>query len=316
MVAAADPKNGSYDSRIAMLPDQVDRWLFQIAPEDRELFLLLLSRYTYLTEAQCQLRYGKILSLLQCHLERMCCAWKDVLFVTIESSDAYKSGSDNVRADLHKRNLELLRKHQIVAAQSRLSKEQVDRYKVVVFLDDIVGSGLTLWKEIKQFYDRFFRLDGSDCHLFYACIVPRRKGIQHIEKNCRKNNIFIQGLFQQEWMEEPAFLIGSTEYLKIEKYEDMVGTYMLSPPQTYFMGFQKNRLLVSFHYNTPNNTLSTFWRVVPGKNSPLFYRDGDQYFDVDRPSQRPSIDDLKNKKDAFCNNAYEYGRVFWEENKT
>ncbi len=302
---ASNPEDGNYDMRLANLSRQVDQWLGQIDAADHAMFLTLLSQYTYLTETQCQLRYAKLLSLLQQHLEAPC-TLSDVLFVTVESSSPYKSGGDNVRADLQKRNLTRLRKTQIVAAQSNLTAEERGRYPYIVFLDDIIGSGWTLWGEIQRFWESLAP-NGNPPALFYACIVPRSHGIRHIEQNCRKQHIPIQGLFDAAWLEAPAFAKGSVEYQRMEPYETMIGNYMVVPQESYFMGFQKNRLLVSFHYNTPNNTLSTFWRVVPGKNFPPFFRDGDQ------PAKRPTVDDLKAKQTTMRDNAYAYGRSFWRK---
>lgn len=307
---ASNIYDGNYDKRIANLPNQVDQWLRQIDDADHALFLEMLSCYTYLTEVQCQLRYVEILSKLQQDLADLQVQQSEILFVTVESSSACKSGGDNVRADLQKRNLTELKKEQIVAAQSNLDTNSLSQYKAVVFLDDIIGSGITLWKEIESFCKRFDIPNSYYPALFYACIAPRRKGIQHIEKNCRKSGLSIRGIFDKTWIVEAAFSTGSPEYLQIEKYENMVGTYMVDPPKTYFMGFGQNKLLISFHYNTPNNTLSTFWREVPDKNSPPFYRDGNQ------PPKRPTIDALKKRESEMKQGAYEQGCAFWRKEKS
>ena len=115
---ASNPQDGNYDKRIAELDSQVNIWLQGIAPEDQEAFLTLLSRYTYLTETQCQLRYEKILSLLNEQLSSLNCQLHEVLFVTVESGGNHKSGSDNVRADFHK---EKSKKHRLLQ-HSHVSK--------------------------------------------------------------------------------------------------------------------------------------------------------------------------------------------------
>lgn len=308
--AVSNPLDGNYDERIAQLPGQIDRWLAQIAPADHSIFLELLSQYTYLTEIQCQLRYGEILSLLSPCLDQAGLSLSHVLFVTVESTHACKTGGDNVRADFQKRNLRQIQKRQIIATHSNLSPEEVRQYPVVVFLDDIIGSGITLWNEIQTFCQRFQLPYNGHPQIFFACIAPRRHGVRHLVENCDKYGIPIYGLYRPEWFVEPAFPKGSDTYLQLEPYERLIGTYMTEPSKSYFMGFQKNRLLVSFHYNTPNNTLSTFWREIPGRNAPPFYRDGNQ------PPQRPSIDDLKAKKNVLRQDAYQQGVAYWEKQKT
>lgn len=302
---ASNPQDGNYDKRIAELDSQVNIWLQGIAPEDQEAFLTLLSRYTYLTETQCQLRYEKILSLLNEQLSSLNCQLHEVLFVTVESGGNYKSGSDNVRADFHKRNLREIQKTQIITAQSRLKNNAITQYKAIVFIDDIVGSGKTLWHEIKTFCKRFPQIyNGNRTHkLFYACIVPRKHGIKHIRDNCRKYHIAATEVFDKDWYEEPAIKKDSPLYQNVEKYEKIVGEYLYSQDgKSFFMGFEKNRLLVSFHYNTPNNTLSTFWRLIPEQHTPLFYRDGDQ------PGARPTIKEMRQKKRSLSGLAYIFGK--------
>lgn len=302
---ASDEEDGNYDHRIADLPDQIDRWLANIDTADHSLFLELLSQYTYLTEPQCQLRYSRLLSMFEGRLAKLQMSLSDVLFVTVESGNGRTSGADNVSADFRKRNMRKLEKGQIIVAQSRLSAEDFAQYKAVFFLDDIIGSGKTLWKEIESFCKRFDIPNTYDPVMFYACIAPRKRGVKHIDKNCKKSNISIEKLFDDAWIVEPAFARNSKEYLQIEKYEKMVGEYMTEPPKSFFMGFDKNRLLFSFHYNTPNNTLSTFWREIPEKHFPPFCRDGDQ------PPKlpRPTLDTLKERESAMRQGAYEQGRA-------
>ena len=309
IVSASNENDGNYDCRIAALSTQVDLWLTSIDKADHDLFLTLLSRYTYLTSAQCQIRYNKILALLQKQLDLCGDTLSDVLFISVESGGAHKSGSDNVRADIYSRNMRRISKHQIIASQSKLDPLELQQYKAVIFLDDIVGSGVTLWNSIKSFHSRFLQDSTSHPKLYFSSIVPRKKGIQHIETNCKKFSIEITPLLDPAWYEEPAFPKNSPEYSQIEKYEQLVGNYMMAESESFFMGFQKNRLLISFYYNTPNNTLSTFWRIVPEVNEPPFYRDGDQ------PACRPSIDDLKKCDKEMRIKAYAYGqdlRTKWE----
>ncbi len=298
---ASDKNDGNYDLRIASLSNQVDHWLSNMKEEDHDLFLALLSRFTYLTEAQCQLRYDRILTMLQQKLGRTEAYFYDILFVTVESGGPYKSGSDNVRVDLHKRNTERFYANQIIAAQSNFKKEELQYYNAVVFIDDIVGSSLTLWKEIKDFCDRF-EIDGTGDHkLFYGCIAPRKRGMKHLRDKCKEYGIQAEPIFDEAWYVEPAFSKNSPAYLQIKGYEQLVGSYLMEPPESFFMGFMANRLLLAFHYNTPNNTLSTFWRDVPGQNVPPFRRHN-------QPHKRPSIDELKARRQEMCRNAYGFSQ--------
>lgn len=52
--------SADFDIRLSKLSDQIDKWLEQIAELDQNYFLECLSEYTYLTKAQCEMRFVKI----------------------------------------------------------------------------------------------------------------------------------------------------------------------------------------------------------------------------------------------------------------
>ncbi len=294
---ASDEDDDSYDPRLAELPNQVDQWLSGIQENDREMFLTLLSRYTYLRQAECRGRYHDILVMLGERLAAAGLGLNEALFVTVEAGGACASGGDNVRADILSRNLRYLTKKQVVAILSRMEAQDLKPYRAVVFVDDIVGTGFSLWKAIRTFHERF---QAADQKLFFACIAPREKGISHIQKNCKKNGIDIEPLFKQEWILKEAVERDTAAYSRLEPYERQVGEYLTEEGITFFMGFRQSKLSVSFYYNTPNNTLCTFWRL--GKDMrPLFYRNADQPF-------RPSIEELKAEKQRKCDQAYCFGQ--------
>ena len=298
----SDETDGNYDKRIASLPEQIDEWLSHIHRDDHSLFLSLLSRYTYLTQAQCKLRYGSVAALLQNELKAFDIPLSEVMFVTVESSASRATGADNVRADLKQQLFGEIYKEQIVPAERNLKTEDLEQYKAIVFLDDIIGSGMTLWKHLHSFCERF-SINGCGKHkLFYACIVPRAHGIRHIRQNCKQNRITAYPLFDVCWTEDAAFSTDSPEYTQAAKYEKMIDDYLHNDQKSFFMGFNKNRMLVSFYYNTPNNTLSTFWANVPEANHPPFLRDGNQ-------KSRPTVNALKTKKAELVERAYAYGEA-------
>lgn len=294
----ADELDASYDPRLAMLPQKVDQCLEYVDVADRPVFLKLLSRYCYLSKVQCQLRYGQVLSTLQEQLNELQISMEEVLFVTIEAGGAYASGGDNVRADLRYRNLGVIKKRQIVAAQSKLSEKDLDSYRSVLFLDDVLGSGMTMWNAIQQLRTRFPEWFDKQ-KIFCSSIAPRQRGIKHINKNCKKYGISLSWIYEAEWIQKPAFERSSQDYHQLEKYERCIGELLTEPGKSFFMGFAKNRLLLSFYYNTPNNTLSTFWRKGVDVEPP-FCRDGDQ------PS-RLSLEALKKRKRHLGEQAYIFG---------
>lgn len=299
---ASDPMDGNYDPRIDGLSAQVDRWLDNIPPEHHDLLLTLLSQYRYLTVPVCQMRYVRIVELLKKQIQGRC-SINQVLFLVVESKSGTASGGDNVSCDLRSRNYPDVAKLQIIKAQSRLTMEKLREFRAVVFVDDVVGSGITLWGAIAHFRDRFPSIfhGANRPMLFYSGIVLRKNGVKHINSNCRKKGIPITPLFDSKWYEKPAFPENSADFKTLEALEKLVGEYMIvDPEKSFFMGFCKNRLLVSLHYNTPNNTLSCFWRTTPD-NVPPFPRDGDQ------PPERPTLSGMQEQTRRMRSSAYAFG---------
>ena len=304
---ATNKQDICYDARIAELPEQLDLWLSGIASSDHDVFLELFSGYTYLTIEQCRQRYERILDLLKEQLKQIGSCLDETLFVTIENS-AFASGADNVRSDLRGCDRNRVEKDQLVAAQNRLREEEIQPYKAIVFIDDIAGSGCTLWSEMKAFSERFPEIiSNQNTRLYLACIIPSKKGVDHLQKNCQNFPRQIGLLYDPQWLQYPAFEKSSTSYQRLRPYEEEIDNYMRTPKdKRYFMGFGQNRLLVSFYYNTPNNTLCTFWRAIPDK-LPLFIRYGNQKLN------RLQIAEMRERKKQMCNQAYGFGIDRWRK---
>ena len=53
----ADYDSAEYDERLSELDNRIDLWLSNIESNDREIFLEVLSEFTYLTQTSCQKRF-------------------------------------------------------------------------------------------------------------------------------------------------------------------------------------------------------------------------------------------------------------------
>ena len=296
---AADYDSSEYDERLSELDGRIDLWLSNIESNDREIFLEVLSEFTYLTQTSCQKRFREIVELLKIELQNKNIQINEVLFVTVESSDGEKSGSEHVCADFYMRNRSNnIVKNQIISSYSRYYSNKLLNYKAIVFLDDIVGSGYTLCKTIDNFLNKFSVV--KDCLCFYcSCLIATKRGVRLINRNSKKNNLEISWLLCDEWYSNHTFKKESKQYEVFKKYEKQIDDYIhiSTPDKSFFMGFLEAALGVAFHYNTPNNTLSTFW-CETDSNYPPFKRDGNQ------PAKRLTVKDLKLKKHITDKNSY------------
>lgn len=295
----ADYNSAEYDERLLELVSRIDLWLSNIDSNDRETFLEVLSEFTYLSQTSCQIRFREIVELLKIELQNNNIQINEVLFVTVESPDGTKSGSEHVCADFYMRNRSNnIVKNQIVSSYSKYDSSELLNYKAIVFLDDIVGSGFTLWKTINEFLNRL-SVDKDSLCFYCSCLIATKRGVRLINRNSKKNNLAISWLLRDEWYSEHAFKKGSKQYEIFKKYEKQIDDYIhiATPDKNFFMGFYEAALSVAFHYNTPNNTLSTFWCETDSSN-PIFKRDGNQ------PTKRLAVKDLKHKKRITNRNSY------------
>lgn len=291
-----DPDKLYEKDRIFDLPQKLDKWLQGVAPEDRPVFLEVFSRYTYLTQKECQDRFVILLELLKKELQLHGIGLNEVLYVTVESSEGIKLGGDNIRADMQIYNFDLIDNSQILAAQSKFSAEQLKGVKAVIFVDDILGTGKTVWSNFNNFCRRY-GLDGHGIpKLFYMCLSPTERAIKHLNENFSKYNYSVIPIYKKEWISAKAFFADSEEYRIFDKYERAVDSFFEEAGRSCYMGFEKSCLLISFYYNTPNNTVSCFWRPTDF-NHPPFKRNG-------RECKRPCVTELSRKKKQSDENAY------------
>lgn len=296
-----NPKTIHPRDRIADLPKKLDDWLQNIDSKDHPIFLDTFSKYIYLTQEECQDRFVQSVAMLKSELHKHNIEVDDVLYVTVESSGGTKSGSDNVRSDMQRYNLEDIGKDQILAAQSKFIEERLEGIQAIVFVDDLLGTGCTLWNEMYSFCEKFKINGNGKIKLYYMCIAPTEKGINHFNKNLIKHGYTVTSIYKNEWICAKAFMGDSPEYGVVNKYETEIDNYFTGSDHSYRMGFKQGCLLISFYYNTPNNTISSFWRPTPF-NAPPFKRDG-------KECKRPSISDLTNKKKQSDANSYAFAVI-------
>ena len=94
-----------------------------------------------------------------------------------------------------------------------------------------------------------------------------------------------------------------TAYSKVD--QKLVEEARAHPEKTFSMGFRQCKLLLAFHYETPNNTLCSFWKATD-KNQPVFARSG---------YTRLSLDRIRKQKIHMRENAYLYQSIHQGGNK-
>ena len=233
------------------------------------------------------------------------------MFVTVESSSPTKCGSDNVRTDLHRLNIEKIDAQQIVASAALLSVEDVRSASAIVFVDDIVSTGFTLWRAISNFTSQF--PESCDKPLYFLCVVPTQSGVHFVLRKAKGAGLSLTPIYNDKWLsisvfKHPSIFLEKEKAAakdKIQRYETVIDDYMKDPEKSYIWGFRQSKQLISFYYNTPNNTLCTFWKVTD-THVPLFRR---------QKQVKPKVCDLKEIKKAKDNRAY-YSKIELRGNRS
>lgn len=297
------------DTRIAQdkLRERVDGWLEGFREEDRGYFLDLLEHYHYLSERELKYRLAVLCSYIFDKLRLSEIEKSEVLFVTVPSANGTAGGGDFMRNYLLSVNLEWgIYKGQIISDISRADEDILEGKKAIIFVDDILGTGFSVKETIKVFLERFPKIDKGGYSWGIAGVMVMKSAVRYIKKNAEAMGISLE-IYAQEKNYIKSCMKGN--YIFDEKvkseieeiiigYEKQIGLNE-ETGEDFVMGFRACKLLLSFCYNTPNNTLCNFWKYTE-KNTPVFPRD---------KHMRPTIEALKQKKKHYKSNAYLKGCV-------
>lgn len=294
-----------FDSYIGkdVFEKHMQEWLEFFGDEDKECFLDIFTHYRYFTKRQYQrimrIFYKKIFEKVSLEAEM-----DAVLIITFPSKKGVASGGDIVRATLEEQLIGKFRKDHIVSDTDKLEEDVLDSIKYIFFVDDIVGTGKTLYGNVKAIYNKLHLDKRKYIKLFVVAIYANENKIKKKLSQLNTNEgITIDDLYVYENTDKCFDTDKYFDYETCKKYKSVVTDYEKvieknklddDKEQNSILGFENGQLLVSFHYNTPNNTLSSFWR--PSKiSTPLFIRN--TYI-------RPKIEDIRKNKKHCKKNGY------------
>ncbi len=292
------------------LERNINEWISNIPDNDtKQAFLYLLTQYEYISECKYRLDLKNLVDRLMQFLKRPEIieefgeiTYDEIMIFTVESDIV--SGGDFLRSTL--RLINKFPDDNIINVFSKVNKKEkkkrLERCKVFVFLDDILGTGKTINKFFKDRINEI-KLYVNNNAIYLICgLYITEKTINNFEipsdGNAPLNNTYplIYSLVNKNI--DPIIEETSERYETVLKYEEVLNEAVhsnLTEEYTYSMGFEGCALGISFYYGTPNNTLSSFWLEI-ADNHPPFLRN--------EKKLRPYIDQLKQKKNKRNENAY------------
>lgn len=290
-----------YDSKIYQpnLEAALAKWLENYEERDKDYYLRMFGHFTYLTQRYFEYRVFRLKEYVFDELSEY--QQDKIMIVFSESAKGYKSGASQMSAAWWKACDSEMGKDQLIEICSKVPFGKVAQMEAIVFVDDIVATGVTLKGTIEAFFDRFPKDNFVHTKFFATGVMATKRGKRHIGQ-LKKEGLPVTWIYNQEEYEylPQAFkgdhIFSAAERKEAEKavlrYEEEVGKD--EDGKSYVMGYEKSKLLVGFHYEIPNNTLCTFWRH--GKTHvPLFERSGNQNI---------SLQEVINKRKKMRRNAY------------
>lgn len=284
----------------------INEWIENFKEIDRDILYNLLGNYKYYTENHLKRALKYIVNKIKEQIEDMKLNFDNVYFITFPSKDGVKSGGDDIRSLLELVALGKIEKNHIISDLDLNINNLIKDSDAIVFLDDIVGSGCTLYGNITHAIEKLDLINHMNIQLFVAIIAGREKKIQKKIKQIKKESgIQIELVLFDKCHKcfDEMSIFEKEERIEckniIEIYEQGIDGTSMNDPKSNILGFEKNQLLVSFRYNTPNNTLCNFWKPS-STSSPLFVRTS---------YKRPNINMIRKYKENNKTNAYIMGRM-------
>ena len=209
------------------------------------------------------------------------------------------SDLDDSKNDVLMEEQTKLSKTELLEKYAKDMRINIDDFDAIVFVDDIIGSGSTIYKYIKSFVNAYPTVQNKKVYLSCICanesllsnkIEEIEKDIVHFRKTVCA--IFQKKCYTEQMISDNIDLIRELEELIERNSED-------NETSPCVMGFREGQFLIAFFYNTPNNTLSLFWRKTEVSPYPLFIRNR---------QTRPTIDKLNEIRQINRANSYNMGR--------
>lgn len=275
-----------YDSRLKNLEFKIDKWLNAIPVDHQEVFLFLLSNLKYMS----RLMVEELIRDHYSYFKVIEPNYIDTIFIPVSSLGGIYNGAINIVECLEEalsEETEISKKNIPIDPRAYYETFDLDTVKNIVFIDDVIGSGDT-------FTDFLFRISSelpkliSDKKLYLLSLFNLKKGIENIEKlNERDWDITIlnpsleDNIFDNQKIYSDK-VIKETHKSIIKKYEKQL--VKDKSEEINCMGYKKSSILLSLFYNTPNNTLSTFWK------------ESEDWFPIFPRKEDKHIYELKNKE--------------------
>ena len=235
------------------LKNRIELWLSQFDEEERKEMLRLLYHFDYYSSH----KIPQIVKTLYLKFRETCDS-EDVVFAKIEKQFGTSFSSIFFMSFWSQNNL-------YDYTEENLSKiiSEEDLTQNIVIVDDYFGSGNSFIKYI----NKLLALNSSikKKNFYFVAHQGSYIGKKAIEDFALKNNINVKIIVNK--YSKKAFEYGNiySESIADQHRQLYSNIYDKRNQDPFFkFGYNEVEALVSFYYNTPNNTLGLFWQNICG----------------------------------------------------
>ncbi|WP_027800341.1 phosphoribosyltransferase-like protein [Paraburkholderia dilworthii] len=266
-------------------------WLNNFETEDQVAAAVLLDHFTYFASSAVdqmlmslyrQLRDGLISRM---GVERAQATLDRAVFTSVEGEDPNVTDSGNLFCRKLRQTARIADDRFM---DPKRALEQAREGRLVVFLDDILGSGNQIaatWKRdyLNQQPYSFADLEATTgLHVIYASLVATRAGLDRLRADLAGLKVVAAHVLESadtitgvprsalkpDLGDIPAAIVSL-----LQKYSSRLGVpQYLEGQRTRMYGHAEAGLLVAFEHSTPDSTLPIFWAVGPDQWTPLVRR--------------------------------------------
>ncbi|MCU6793731.1 hypothetical protein OB236_16625 [Paenibacillus sp. WQ 127069] len=293
--------SGSY---LKSLGNDINNWLSNTTEEEREILIHLLKNFDYYPNRRAsqgvQEIHTRVEKELQSQIGTENNIYNNVLFFPVTKKSGTKTSSQHI-FDLYT----LTNKITKYCCKTHMESVANDPYKPfdhvehIVFIDDMIGSGDTMKKFLKQTFEKFPFL--KEKRLYLIVLEAFSNGIKIIKDFAQPTNIEIYySKLHAKAFDDGHIFTGDKLEKAIQTIQQLELKINDNDPK-HVLGYKKSEALMAFFHNTPNNTLSSFWKeneVMGWK--PLFRPRNDHIPNYMQSLPKESVDSLgkdKQKRD-------------------
>lgn len=256
---------------------KIESWLQQFDDAEKPMMLKLLGNFYYYTEERIN---SKVVKLYRKFKEEFPADCENAIYAGMEKDLGVGYSSFIFDTFWIKNGL----KDNSTQKLSEEIKTWDTLPESFAIIDDYSGSGSTFIKYLNKLIK--IRFDIVKAKFYFLVIHISQDSLQNICEYSNQLGVSVQCIYLNE--SERAFSDGYIyEAVEAEiqkrKYEELCKKYRVS--EENFFGYKQIAALVSFAYNTPNNTLGIFWNELDDFMA-LFHR---------HKRRRTSLQELRSK---------------------